>query len=95
MIIPILPRYSKHYGSSTFEHGITFSSYSIAQFISLSIMGFLSDKFGRKPLLLASLVGSTFGPIFQGFCWNTWSFIAGRFVTGALGGSSTIGYAYY
>lgn len=94
MIVPILPQFSKHFGSSTIEHSITYAAYSFAQFISVIIMGKLSDIYGRKPLLIASLIGSSFGPIIQGFCNSTWTFVVARFFTGALGGSSTIGYAY-
>lgn len=95
MVVPILPQYSKEFGSSSFEHGITFSSYAIAQFVSMSVMGWLSDKYGRKKLLIVSLIGSVFGPILQGFCKSTWTFILARFLTGAFSGSSTIGLAYF
>lgn len=94
MIIPILPKYTDHFGSSTTEYGICFASYAIAQFFSLIIMGKLSDKCGRKILLLASLFGSCTGPFLQALCNSTWTFTAARFYTGCLGGSMTISYAY-
>lgn len=73
LVIPILPEYSNYYGATTVEHGIIFSSYPFAQTLSINIenynlglalMGWLSDRYGRKPVLLLSLIGSSFGIIF-------------------------------
>lgn len=94
MIIPILPKYTNYFGSSTIEYGICFASYAVSQFFSYIIMGKLSDLYGRKLLLLISLFGSTTGPFIQAICNNIWTFTAARFYTGCLGGNSTISYAY-
>lgn len=61
MIIPILPKYKVYFNGTTMEYGICFAAYATAQFFSLIVMGRLSDRFGRKPLLIASLCGSSFG----------------------------------
>lgn len=58
IIIPILYAYSKKYGLSDFENGLLFATYSVCQFISTPIIGRLSDKYGRRPLLLWSIVGT-------------------------------------
>src|SRR6266446_7524149 len=58
IIIPILYAYSKKYGLSDFQNGLLFALFSICQFISTPIIGRLSDKYGRKPLLLASILGT-------------------------------------
>lgn len=58
IIIPILYSYSQKFGLSDFQNGLLFSVFSICQFISTPIIGRMSDKFGRKPLLLISLAGT-------------------------------------
>src|SRR5512141_2140028 len=58
IIIPILYAYSKRFGLSDFQNGLLFATYSICQFISTPIIGRLSDKYGRRPMLLISIVGT-------------------------------------
>lgn len=58
IIIPILYSYSQKFGLTDFQNGLLFSLFSICQFISTPIIGRMSDKFGRKPLLLISLAGT-------------------------------------
>ncbi len=58
IIIPILYSYSLKFGLSDFDNGLLFSLFSICQFISTPIIGRLSDKYGRKPLLIVSLLGT-------------------------------------
>lgn len=94
MIVPILPKYSDKFGSSSFIHGITFIAYPTTGFFSTMIMGWLSDKYGRKPLLVASIVGSCLGAIFQFLANKHWEFILARCFTGALGGSMTVASSY-
>lgn len=58
IIIPILYSYSKKFGLSDFENGMLFATFSICQFIATPIIGRLSDKYGRRPLLLVSITGT-------------------------------------
>ena len=58
IIFPILYSYTQRFGLSDFGNGLLFASFSICQFISTPIIGRLSDKYGRKPLLLISLAGT-------------------------------------
>src|SRR3989344_3002174 len=58
IIIPIMYAYSKKFGLSDFDNGLLFALYSICQFISTPIIGRLSDKQGRKPMLLLSITGT-------------------------------------
>jgi len=58
IIIPILYSYSHRFGLNDFQNGLLFSVFSICQFIATPIIGRLSDKYGRKPLLLISLAGT-------------------------------------
>jgi len=58
IIIPILYSYSKRFGLNDFQNGLLFSIFSVGQFISTPIIGRMSDKYGRKPLLVISLAGT-------------------------------------
>src|SRR2546430_13825442 len=58
IIIPILYAYSKKYGLSDFQNGLLFAMFSICQFIATPIIGRLSDKYGRRPMLLLSIAGT-------------------------------------
>lgn len=58
IIIPVLYSYSRHYGLTDFQNGLLFATFSACQFISTPIIGRMSDRFGRKPLLLISLAGT-------------------------------------
>ena len=59
MIIPLLALYAKHYGANTLELAIFGCMYSLMQFIFSPFWGSLSDKYGRRPILLISLAGSS------------------------------------
>lgn len=58
IIIPVLYTYSQKYGLSDFQNGLLFSLFSLCQLVATPIIGRLSDKYGRKPLLALSLAGS-------------------------------------
>lgn len=58
IIIPILYAYSKKFGLSDFQNGLLFAIYSVCQFVSTPLIGRLSDKYGRRPLLLISIIGT-------------------------------------
>ena len=58
IIIPVLYSYSQRFGLSDFQNGLLFAIYSIFQFLSTPIIGRMSDKYGRKPMLVLSLAGT-------------------------------------
>lgn len=57
MILPLLPFYAQELQASPFEIGLLFSSYSLAQLLFAPLLGRLSDRVGRRPVLLASIAG--------------------------------------
>src|SRR5205809_443379 len=66
IIIPLLPFWARKYHASDFQIGLLFAIYSICQLIGSPILGLISDRFGRRPVLIASQVGSVIGFVLLG-----------------------------
>ncbi len=84
VIMPILPFYAESMGASATDLGLLFASYSVVQFIFSPIWGQMSDRVGRKPMILLGLVG--FGISFLLFAMATslWMLFAARMLGGIL-----------
>ena len=77
-----------------FYVGLLLSIYALCQFFSAPGFGALSDRFGRKPVLLVSLFGSVVGYLFLGFAGALWMLFLGRIIDGLTGGNISTIYAY-
>jgi|YNPBryantNP2012_1023418.scaffolds.fasta_scaffold08042_3 DHA1 family tetracycline resistance protein-like MFS transporter len=66
LILPLLPYYAGQYGASSFLIGLLVASYAAAQFIGAPLMGRLSDRFGRRPILVLSIGGTALGFLLLG-----------------------------
>jgi DHA1 family tetracycline resistance protein-like MFS transporter len=99
IIIPILPELIKEFvGGSTPAAGRYFgviaATYAATQFLFAPILGSLSDRFGRRPIILISLFGLSIDYLIQGFAPTiAWLFV-GRFIAGIMGASFTTANAY-
>jgi len=87
IILPVIPFLVIHFEGDPSQYGVIVAAYAVAQMISVPITGRLSDIYGRKPLLMISLLGSCGGFFFQGCTWDLTSFAAARVVSGLCGGS--------
>src|SRR5258707_14777753 len=67
IVIPFLPMFAERMGIGAAGIGLIFSSYSLMQFIFAPILGRMSDRFGRKPIIMLGLLGSSLGYIVYGF----------------------------
>ena len=99
IVIPILPELVKQFvGGSTAEAGryvgIIGASYSLMQFFFAPIMGALSDRFGRRPVILAALFGLGIDFLVQGFAPTIGWLFVGRLIAGVMGASFTTANAY-
>jgi MFS transporter, DHA1 family, tetracycline resistance protein len=65
LILPLLPYYAETFGASDTVIGLLVASYAAAQLVGAPILGRLSDRFGRRPILLLSLVGTLLGFLFS------------------------------
>lgn len=61
MIIPILPLYAQKFQANEWQIGLLLASYSFMQFLASPVLGWLSDRYGRRPILFCSLLGSALG----------------------------------
>lgn len=87
IIIPVLYTYSKKFGLSDIENGLLFSLFSLCQLISTPIIGRLSDKYGRKPLLALSLVGSAISFFMMAFAPSAIFLFIARALDGITAGN--------
>ncbi|MEM9586351.1 MAG: TCR/Tet family MFS transporter [Planctomycetota bacterium] len=99
IIIPVLPELVKEFvGGDTqvaaIYVGVIGTAYSLMQFLFAPIIGALSDRFGRRPVLLASLFGLGVDFIVQAVSPNVWWLLGGRLFAGMMGASFTAANAY-
>jgi DHA1 family tetracycline resistance protein-like MFS transporter len=96
MVIPILPYYAETppFNATPFEIGMLFSVYSWMQFFFSPLLGRLSDRYGRRPILFFSLMGSAVGYFLVGFAGTLFLVFAGRIISGVTGGNISTAQAY-
>src|SRR2546429_6066075 len=96
IVIPVLPFYAEgtKFGATPREVGFLFASYSIMQLIFAPVMGRLSDKHGRRPVLLVSILGTCLGFLILGFATTLWMLFLGRIIDGISGGNISTAQAY-
>lgn len=94
LILPLLPFYARTFGASDFVIGLLVASYAAAQLIGAPILGRLSDRFGRRPILLVSIAGTFIGFLLLGFAQSLWMLFASRILDGLTGGNITVAQAY-
>jgi len=93
IIVPILGRYAERFGASGLTVGLLFASFSLAQLLMAPVLGYLSDRIGRKPVIIISLIGTAVGSFITGAAGALWVLFAGRIVDGASGGSLSVAQA--
>jgi DHA1 family multidrug resistance protein-like MFS transporter len=84
IIIPILPFYVESFGASGKGLGLLMAIFSIMQFIFAPIWGSLSDRFGRKPILLIGVLGNAISLLFFGLSSQMWMMYVSRALAGIL-----------
>ncbi len=93
IVFPILYAYSKKYGLSDFQNGLLFALFSICQFISTPIIGRLSDKYGRRPMLLVSIIGTVASFFVMAFAPNALFLFIARALDGLTAGNVPVIFA--
>lgn len=94
IILPLLPFYAERFGASGVWVGAIFTAYSAAQLVGASVLGRLSDRIGRRPVLLMSLGGSAVSLFLSGLAHSLWPLLLARALAGLFGGSIAAAQAY-
>lgn len=94
LIIPVMPTLAREFGASKTDVGLLIASYSLMQFIFTPFWGRLSDKVGRRPILLISLAASALGYVIWGFAGSLWVLVASRVVAGIGNANIAVAQAY-
>lgn len=94
MVIPILPFYAEIFRATPLEIGFLFSIYSWMQFFFSPVLGRLSDIYGRRPILLVSLLGSAVGYFVIGLAETLTLVFLGRIIGGITGANISTAQAY-
>ncbi len=87
IVIPLLPLYAERYQPTALEFGLLMSSYSAMQFMFAPVLGRLSDRIGRRPVLLGSLLGTVVGYLLFAWAGSLSVLFASRIIDGATGGN--------
>lgn len=99
IIAPVVPFLIQPYSSNPDQQAIMVtmltSVYAVCVFFAAPALGALSDKYGRRPLLLVSLLGSAIGYFVFGIGGALWVLFAGRIIEGITGGSISTIFAYF
>lgn len=94
IVIPLLPFYGDHFGATGLQIGLLFASYSVSQLFASPVLGSLSDRYGRRPILLVSLVGTVVSFAMLALANSLAILFAARIVDGISGGNISTARAY-
>lgn len=98
IIIPVLPDIIRRFGSEpefvNRYFGFFISAYAFMQFVSSPVLGAISDRFGRRPILLTSLLGAALDYTMMAFAPNLTILFIGRIIAGLTGASMTVAASY-
>ncbi len=94
IIIPLLPFYAQTFGASPLVIGLLFASFSVSQLIASPLLGHWSDTWGRRPVLIVSLLGTVVSFVMLALAHSLAMLFAARIVDGLSGGNITTARAY-
>lgn len=94
IIIPLLPFYAQTFGASPLAIGLLFASFSVAQLFASPLLGHWSDTWGRRPVLILSLLGTVVSFVMMALAHSLAMLFAARVVDGLSGGNITTARAY-
>ena len=94
IIIPFLPFWAERFGATPLKVTLLMSTFAAMQFVFAFVWGRVSDRWGRKPVLLVSLAGSVLSFTVLAFAGALWMLFAARALAGIMGGSIGVAHAY-
>lgn len=93
IVLPLLPLYAEDFGATPATVGVLVASFSLMQLVFSPVWGRVSDRVGRKPVLVLSLVGTAVGSLLTGLAGSLWLLFAGRILDGISGASVSVAQA--
>ena len=94
VLIPVLPYYAQQFSADALTVGMLSAVFSVAQFISSPLLGALSDRVGRRPVILCNILGSAAAYFLFGWAGTLWLLMLARVLEGITGGSVSTAQAY-
>lgn len=94
IVIPVLPLYAEHFGATPLQIGCLLAIYSVMQALCAPLLGRISDRVGRRPVLFVSLLGSAAGFALMGAAWSLPILFLARAIDGITGGNISTAQAY-
>jgi MFS family permease len=94
IVIPLLPFYAEHFGATPFLVGCLVTLYAACQLVAGPLLGRISDRVGRKPVLLVSQLGTLIGFIVLARAEALWVVFLSRIIDGVTAGNLSIAQAY-
>ena len=94
LVIPLLAIYAEHLGASPFVATLLVSVFAVCQLVSGPLLGRISDRVGRKPMLIVSQIGTLLGLLVMGSANSLWLLFLGRMLDGATAGNLSLAQAY-
>src|SRR6266576_732128 len=94
IVMPILPFYAQRFGASGLAYGAVLGAYSFMQFVATALLGKLSDRIGRRPVLLTTMLFNALGYALFAFAGSYWVLFLSRVVSGFAGGNISVAQAY-
>lgn len=94
IVLPILPSYAQRFGAGGLGYGAIIGAFSLMQFVATALLGKLSDRVGRRPVLLTTMVVNAVGYTLFAFAGSYWVLFLSRVVSGFAGGNISAAQAY-
>jgi DHA1 family tetracycline resistance protein-like MFS transporter len=94
LVIPLLAIYAEHLGATPFEATLLVSIFAVCQLVSGPLLGRISDRIGRKPMLILSQIGTFIGLLVMASASSLWVLYLARVIDGATAGNLSLAQAY-
>jgi len=94
IVLPLLPFYAESFGASPLQVTLLIASFSAMQLAAAPLWGRVSDRKGRRPLLIAGLFASAISYLIFGLAHSLWLLLLSRMAAGAAGGTISVAQAY-
>jgi DHA1 family tetracycline resistance protein-like MFS transporter len=94
IVLPILPSFAERFGAGGLGYGAIIGVFSLMQFVATALLGKLSDRIGRRPVLLTTMIINAAGYTLFAFAGSYWILFLSRVVSGFAGGNISAAQAY-